>query len=157
MSSNLQIVTGTTGPDSATQYITINSPALLLYSTASSSETVVEPLSETFIYSENLEYWEAIISFNLLSALLDSAPTQNANGVATTTLFTVTITSSKLGTSSYVIDAQIQTKGNSAMSPTYITKVSNNAITFPVTNFFNVSSPGAPYTLTITGTKQTNV
>lgn len=165
--NNLTIYTG----QNAANVIIVQSPALLIYDSISPSSSVsdinsttqqpqvVQPRAQTFIFKPgNIDYFQAIYSFNLKSALLDSAPTQGVN--QTPLIFTITIALNQGGVTikdgtSYVIDAQIQTIGNSAMAPTYVTPAFNSKIVFPVTNFFNVSSPGAPYTITITGTRVT--
>ena len=151
--SNLLIQTGTNVDDS---YLTIICPLLSLSSTDNSGTKVVSDISKTYIYDENNEYIQLIYTFELLAALLDSAPTNTGSGA---NIFQMAVglqgtkTTIPDGTS-YIIDAMIQTKGNSALSPTYTTKVSNKFVYFPVTNFFTVSSPGAPYTITITMTKK---
>ena len=152
--ANTIIKTGT----AASSLITTTSPTLDLYGTDTTKQ-VVNVLSNTYMYdyngttvADNSNYIQAIITFELLSALLDSAPSGN-----TPVLFMVNVTVTGKPNKKYVVDAQIQTKGNSAMSPTYVTttttKGSDGLVAFPVTNFFNVSSPGAPYTLTITLTQ----
>lgn len=109
---------------------------------------------------------ESIFTFELKSALLDSAPSGKSDAnqdVPNLFLMSVLLPTEVTTQQTYIVDAQIQTKGNSAMSPTYITdtqlytKTTNGtaggkyqAIVFPVTNFFNVSAPGAPYTVTLT-------
>jgi hypothetical protein len=104
------------------------------------------------MYNPDSTYIQAVLSFELLSALLDSAPSGS-----TPALFMVKLTVPGNPKTQYVVDAQIQTKGNSAMSPTYLTTTTTSGadglVAFPVTNFFNVSSPGAPYTLTVTLTQ----
>lgn len=156
--NNLQILTGS-AVTAASGKLSIQSPALVLYSSSISNDPVVQNLSTTAIYDgdTNNNYLQIIYSFQLLSALLDSAPTNSGSSTTTAgnpTLFSMTVNvGDSKNNGNYVIDAQIQTKGNSAMSPTYITKLSNGVFTFPVTNFFNVSSPGCPYTITLTATR----
>ena len=142
-----------------TNIVTITAPSIQLYNTAISggevsATTVVSQLALTVMY-EQTRYTiiEVIYTFELLSALLDSAPTGSKNP----TLFyiQIQIPGNVTETTQYVVDATIQTKGNSALSPTYVTQAykidaGQFAIGFPVTNFFNVSAPGAPYTLFLT-------
>jgi len=145
--------------------ISITAPGLRLYNTSdgsasSKNPSVVNAIARTVMYNLTFTIIEVIYTFELLSALLDSAPTGvGPNGSPTPTLFFIQINfpnnSPVKESDSYVIDATIQTKGNSALSPTYVTQVypiGNNqyAVGFPITNFFNVSAPGAPYTLFLT-------
>jgi hypothetical protein len=126
---------------------------------------VVSDISKTYMFNTNKVdpsgnpatdgtngYVQFIYTFELLSALLDSAPT--ATSSSNNNIFQIAVKVSAPDGSQYIIDAMIQTKGNSALSPTYTTKVSGGFVYFPVTNFFTVSSPGAPYTLTITMTQK---
>lgn len=163
--SALQVVTGSsvTTPDTpgAQPLLSIVCPNLALSATDTSGTPVVQTISATYIYSPETagaKYIEVLYTFELLAALLDSAPTNTTGGP---TLFQMIMeipgaTSATLG-SKYVVDAQIQTKGNSAMTPTYITKVTSlngvGVIYFPVTNFFTVTAPGAPYTILVTLTQ----
>jgi hypothetical protein len=81
----LNIVTG----DNVLTRATITSPGLILYGpSGKSSGNVVSDLSKTYIFSDNREYIQFIYSFELLSALLDSAPTNNADQAV---LFTISI------------------------------------------------------------------
>jgi hypothetical protein len=147
--STLQVLTGT-----AVSQLTVIAPLLSLSSTDVSGTSVVADISKTLTYSTDSGYVQMIYSFELLAALLDSAPT-NTGGTGTNIFqMVVKMPSTVAANTKYVIDAMIQTKGNSALSPTYITKVNANGdIFFPVTNFFTVTSPGSPYTITITMTK----
>lgn len=152
MSTNLQVLTGT-----AVSQLTVIAPLLSLSSTDASGTSVVADISKTLTYSTDSGYVQMIYSFELLAALLDSAPT-NTGGAGNTNIFQMAVkipgTTVPAANTKYVIDAMIQTKGNSALSPTYITKVNaSGQIFFPVTNFFTVTSPGSPYTITITMTK----
>lgn len=142
----------------------VSAPILGLYvpSGTDTSQSVISGLAQTVRWNyvsgatTPVDTIDVAYTFELLSALLDTAPTQATSG---TTLFTVTVVlpgNIDYSTATYYIDATIQTKGNSALSPTYKTKpfkISSTAstttygINFPVTNFFNVSAPGAPYTL----------
>lgn len=152
---NLQVLTGI----AVSPYLTIVAPTLSL-ETDVSGTSVVRTISQTYFFSPNGEYVEVVYSFELLAALLDSAPTNGRTGAV---VFQMAVYIPGIDTGSYVVDAQIQTKGNSAMSPTYVTALTKTtAITpdtvagviyFPVTNFFTVTSPGAPYTITLTLTK----
>jgi hypothetical protein len=149
--SSLQVLTGT-----AVTQLTVIAPLLSLSSTDVSGTSVVADISKTLTYSADSGYVQMIYSFELLAALLDSAPT-NTGGTGTN-IFQMVVkipgTTVPAANTKYVIDAMIQTKGNSALSPTYITKVNADGdIFFPVTNFFTVTSPGSPYTITITMTK----
>ena len=147
--STLQVLTGT-----AVSQLTVIAPLLSLSSTDVSGTSVVADISKTLTYSTDSGYVQMIYSFELLAALLDSAPT-NTGGTGTNIFqMVVKMPSTVAANTKYVIDAMIQTKGNSALSPTYITKVNEDGfIFFPVTNFFTVTSPGSPYTITITMTK----
>jgi hypothetical protein len=155
MSSNT--VTIRTGTKEVENYLTIVAPTLSL---DTSGTSVIQDVSKTYLYSVNGEYVQVIYSFNLLAALLDSAPT---NGNGGPTIFQMNMYIPKNDSGNYLVDAQIQTKGNSAMSPTYVTQVTKTTplgddptggvVYFPVTNFFTVSAPGAPYTITVTLTK----
>jgi hypothetical protein len=158
----LQIYTGKTADD----YVSVVAPALLLYpnpNTTFSGLTVVNGLSQTVFVNTNTDastkistttYYELEYSFQLLSALLDSAPTNDPTGK--NALFSITcIVTTSTDTNKdaeFVVRARIQVKGYSSMSPTFVTKLTDGKFTFPVTTFFNVSSPGAPYTITITAT-----
>ena len=142
----------------------VSAPVLGLYgpSGTDTSQSVISPLAQTIRWNYDatatkeapVDIIDVAYTFELLSALLDTAPTQASSG---TTLFTVTIIlpgTFDYSKQFYYIDATIQTKGNSALSPTYRTipfKTSTSptqwGVNFPVTNFFNVSAPGAPYTL----------
>ena len=156
--TDVQIITGTALDTSGGKYLDIIAPTLSL--TTGSTQKVVKDISKTYMYSANGEYVEIIYSFELLAALLDSAPT---NGINSPVLFQMNMYIPKHESGDYVVDAQIQTKGNSAMSPTYLTQVSKTTplgtdttgglIYFPVTNFFTVTSPGSPYTITVTMTR----
>ena len=147
--SSLQVLTGT-----AVTQLTVIAPLLSLSSTDVSGTSVVADISKTLTYSADSGYVQMIYSFELLAALLDSAPT-NTGGTGTNIFqMVVKIPTTVPANTKYVIDAMIQTKGNSALSPTYITKVNADGdIFFPVTNFFTVTSPGSPYTITITMTR----
>jgi len=148
--SSLLVATGT----GVTQ-LTVICPLLSLDASDTSGTPVVSDISKTYISSPNGQYIQLIYTFELLAALLDSAPT-NTGGSGNTNIFQMKIKlEGSAVASSYIVDAMIQTKGNSALSPTYSTKVSGGYIYFPVTNFFTVSSPGAPYTITITMTAKT--
>lgn len=144
-----------------TSLIQITAPGLRLYDTSTSTTPtanppVVKTLAQTVMFDGAYKIIEIIYTFELLSALLDSAPSGT-----TPTLFFIQFNfptgSGITSTTSYVIDATIQTKGNSALSPTYLTQAylvngstTQYAVGFPITNFFNVSAPGAPYTLFLT-------
>lgn len=143
--------------------LSVSAPILGLYAPSGTDtpQSVVSGVAQTikWNYDPNVknpvDTIDVSYTFELLSALLDTAPTQASTG---TTLFTVTV---KLPDATYptdtyyYIDATIQTKGNSALSPTYRTQpfildsktTKVYGLNFPVTNFFNVSAPGAPYTL----------
>ena len=155
---------GSTGTNSGNgTLVAITTPNTILYPSATgvtvSAPNTVNVNSVQYIYSTNPDgaktgnnYVKLILNFTLLTSLLDTAP----SGV-TPNLFTVTvnIAGSTGGTGSvdsnpYIVNATIMTKGNTAKSPTYETLNDNlGRIGFPVTNFFNVSVPGAPYTLEI--------
>jgi hypothetical protein len=155
---SLQVLTGNTSVKES--YLKIISPAISLSST--SSTQVVEDVSKTYFYSPNGDFVQIIYTFQLLAAVLDSAPTQGTTNTPVVFQMNVGIPGNpppKTGSLKYVVDAQIQTKGNSSMSPTYLTNISGTGTTdgvmyFPVTNFFSVTAPGAPYTITITLTKK---
>jgi len=155
----LQILTGA---EVIPKYLTITAPLLSLSETDVSGTSVVSDISKTYLYDASGGYVQIVYSFELLAALLDSAPTNTNGGKTNIFQMAVGLPSATVPTNKYVIDAMIQTKGNSALSPTYITKVSEltdtsgakyYVIYFPVTNFFTVTSPGSPYTITITMTK----
>ena len=147
--SALQVKTGADVTE-----LTVTCPLLSLDATEATTGTkVVSNISKTYIYSPDGKYIQLIYTFELLAALLDSAPTNIGGGSGSTNIFQMKIQLEGTAVAdSYIVDAMIQTKGNSALSPTYSTKVSGGYIYFPVTNFFTVSSPGAPYTITITMT-----
>ena len=155
---SLQVLTGNTSVQE--KYLTIISPAISLSST--STTQVVEDVSKTYFYSPNGDFVQIIYTFQLLAAVLDSAPTQGTKQTPVVFQMNVGIPGNPpptTGSLKYVVDAQIQTKGNSSMSPTYLTNISANGTSdgvmyFPVTNFFSVTAPGAPYTITITLTKK---
>lgn len=165
-SSPLNVLTGTNAAPLDAGYFSYTSPSLQLNS--SSGTKLVKILTQTYFFSPQSTttpssgaYIQMVFSFELLAALLDSAPT-NTGTKDGANIFQVAVGTKGDTTGTYVVDAQIQTKGNSAMSPTYtsITVPQSNSTTdgyvyFPVTNFFSVTSPGAPYTLTITLTKVT--
>lgn len=176
MATNLIITTNDVQykPDqgtTATNDILFVSPSFVLYgeptSTTSAAElAVVQPLSGIFMHDSGFDFIEAIFCFQLRGPLLTSAPTQQAGDFTAENLFTVFVsvgTSTTPPTDKYIVDAQIQSKGTTSQSSTYksvpttITGGATNTyyITFPVTNFFNVSQPGAPYTLYITLSKIT--
>ena len=150
-------ITIRTGTEEVADYLTIVAPTLSL---DTSGTSVIKDVSKTYLYSVNGEFVQVIYSFNLLAALLDSAPT---NGKGGPTIFQMNMYIPGNDSGNYLVDAQIQTKGNSAMSPTYVTQVTKTTplgtdtaggvIYFPVTNFFTVTSPGSPYTITVTMTK----
>ena len=163
--SNLQIVVDTVTYKPQTSSSSANSaniyyvaPTSSLYS-GKADTSIVKEIACIYMYDSLTApgpgYVQALFTFQLLGPLLTSAPTQATNDPANSNLFVVFV---YVGTSTadYIVDAQIQTKGNSAMSSTYTAKPSpivgatGNFITFPVTTFFNVSQPGSPYTLTIT-------
>lgn len=160
MATDLLVITGSDVINN--NHLQITSPSLSLSSSATSVD-VVKPIANTYIYKKNGEYVQVIFTFKLLAALLDTAPTQSGTAATGAVLFQMNVTIPAFNKQSpsgqYVVDAQIQTKGNSAMSPTYTTVVTipsggnDGLIFFPVTNFFSVTAPGAPYTVTITITK----
>ena len=151
--SDLKILTGRSVE---TKYLKLFSPSVSLLQTTSDGTPVVRELARTYFYSTNGEYVKVIYSFKLLAALLDSAPTYNGS---TLSLFILQIQTPVVSKGSYTVNAELQTLGSSTRSPTYETDVAANSdgnsglVYFPVTNFFSVTSPGAPYTLTITLTR----
>jgi hypothetical protein len=163
----LSVLTGNNAVPLPEGYFSYTSPTLQLNSTGTTK--LVKILTQTYFYSPLLKdisgntgsaYIQMVFSFELLAALLDSAPTNTGDGK--TNIFQVAVGTKGDTTGTYVVDAQIQTKGNSAMSPTYTSitvpqagSTEDGYVYFPVTNFFSVTSPGAPYTLTITLTKVT--
>ena len=157
---SLQVLTGSISVGN--KYLEVISPAISLSST--STTQVVEDVSRTYFYSPNGDFVQIIYTFQLLAAVLDSAPTQGTSKQQTPVVFQMNVgipgnPPPTTGSLKYVVDAQIQTKGTSSMSPTYLTNISANGTTdgvmyFPVTNFFSVTAPGAPYTITITLTKK---
>lgn len=169
-SGPLNVLTGTNAVPLDEGYFSFTSPTLQLNSSAGTK--LIKTLTQTYFFSPLLKdssgnvigpsaYIQMVFSFELLAALLDSAPTNTGTGGAN--IFQVAVGTKGDTTGTYVVDAQIQTKGNSAMSPTYTsitvpqssTTTKDGYVYFPVTNFFSVTSPGAPYTLTITLTKVT--
>jgi hypothetical protein len=167
-SGPLNVLTGTAAAPLDTGYFDFTSPTLQLNSTGTTK--LVKTLTQTYFFSPLLKdisgntigsaYIQMVFSFELLAALLDSAPTNTGSGGAN--IFQVAVGTKGDTKGTYVVDAQIQTKGNSAMSPTYTSitvpqtdSTKDGYVYFPVTNFFSVTSPGAPYTLTITLTKVT--
>jgi hypothetical protein len=155
MSTKLQVLTGTSV---TTDFVTLYSPSISLLQKGSTTP-VVKELARTYLYdSSNGQYVKLIYSFTLLAALLDSAPTYSGTELQ---LFILQIQTPAVKTGSYTVNAELQTLGSSTRSPTYETEVTTNGdsglVYFPVTNFFSVTSPGAPYTLTITLTKDTSV
>ena len=122
---------------------------------SSTNTPVVKDLARTYIQSGDGKYIKVIYSFKLLAALLDSAPT--SSGGTSTTIFQMQVQTSNNSDGDYIVNAEVQTLGNSTKSPTYDTVVTANGLSglifFPVTNFFSVTSPGAPYTITLTLTK----
>jgi len=152
---------------------TFTAPPLALYNidnytvSRGSTQKVINQLATTVMWNYDEKspspvapsYIKVIFTFELLSALLDTAPSGSSNNLF---LMSVALPSEVQGLYKYVVDAQIQTIGNSTMSPTYVTytqdyttdpsvSTKNRAfIVFPVTNFFNVTAPGAPYTITLT-------
>jgi hypothetical protein len=153
MSNN--IVKILTGKNVNNDYLTIVCPTLSL-GQGNTDTPVVKDLARTYIQSgDDGKYIKVIYSFKLLAALLDSAPT--SKGGTSTTIFQMQVQTSNNSDGDYIVNAEVQTLGNSTKSPTYDTVVTANGqsglIFFPVTNFFSVTSPGAPYTITLTLTK----
>lgn len=160
MSTPLKILTG---PAVEKKYLEVESPAINLNST--STIDVVEEIARTYIYSYDnklqCQYVQVIYTFQLLAAVLDTAPTngtQNKPVVFQMNVGVPNAAPTSKDKQKYVVDAVLQTAGNSTRSPTYVTNLSAAGISgvmyFPVTNFFSVTTPGAPYTITITLTKQ---
>lgn len=170
-STNLQILVDQaiykqpTAPAKDNGKILFVSPAYSLYS-GNTDTPVVTAIAGIYTYQDDgadkTAYVQSFFTFELQGPLLDSAPTQAARqgSGSENNLFVVFVS---VGQSSdvFIVDAQIQTKGNSALSPTYKSKptqifgtseqpTGDYYISFPVTTFFNVSQPGSPYTLTIT-------
>ena len=149
--TDLNILTGT---DVIVDKLNIQSPLLSLGQITVDTK-VVKDLARTYIYSGDGKYVKVIYSFKLLAALLDSAPT--STGGTSTNIFQMQIQVPLNNTGTYIVNAEVQTLGNSTKSPTYDTVVTadgdDGLIFFPVTNFFSVTSPGAPYTITIVMTK----
>uniref|UniRef100_A0A6C0IDB1 Uncharacterized protein n=1 Tax=viral metagenome TaxID=1070528 RepID=A0A6C0IDB1_9ZZZZ len=143
-----------TGKNVTNDYLSIISPTLSL-GQSSTNTPIVKDLARTYILSGDGKYIKVIYSFKLLAALLDSAPT--ANSSTSTTIFQMQVQTYNNSNGDYIVNAEVQTLGNSTKSPTYDTVVTANGtsglIYFPVTNFFSVTSPGAPYTITLMLTK----
>lgn len=150
--SNITVVTATDIFSAAGKYLTVQSPYLSL---GSGGLPVVKDISATYKFSPKGEYIQLVYSFELRAALLDSAPTNGSigGGASAPLLFQLQISTVTTDQTDYVVEAQIQTLGSSTKAPTYVTPNQDGIIYFPVTNFFSVTAPGAPYTITITLTK----
>ena len=147
--ADITIVTGSNVFNSKNKYLSVISPALSL--SAGTNTAVVKDISATYKYSSNGDYIQLVYTFQLRAALLDSAPTNDKNG--SPVIFQLQISTVINELAEYVVEAQIQTLGTFTKAPTYVTPNEGGIIYFPVTNFFNVSAPGSPYTITITLTK----
>jgi hypothetical protein len=146
--ANITVVTGRDVTQGSGKYLTVISPALSL---TTGGLSVVKDISATYKYTTNGEYIQLVYSFQLVAALLDSAPTNSKTG--SPVIFQLQISTVLKDDVDYVVEAQIQTLGSSTKAPTYVTPSQDKLIYFPVTNFFSVTAPGSPYTITITLTK----
>ena len=144
---------------------------------STSGNSVVKVLSTTYMNGGSVsvyDYIELQMTFTLLGAVLDSAPTAGNGSTPSSTLFVIYVKVAAASgatdnygvdpeTANYIVDADVQTISDSASSPTYITQAtspnanSNSSywIAFPVTNFFSVARPGAPYRMRIRILRQT--